>query len=101
MDFKIGDLVTLKDLSEQDRKHTARQCKLGVILAYEKLNNVILYKVHWWPFNQPFYFEGSELELASRIFLHHPIPPGSGGYSRSRCRKASEWYTRRSRSGLK
>ena len=79
MDFKIGDLVTLKDSSKENRKHTARQCKLGVILAYERLNGILLYKVHWWPFNQPFYFEGGDLEIASRVFLHHPIPLGGSG----------------------
>ena len=79
MDFKLGDLVTLKDSSKENRKHTARQCKLGVILAYERLNGILLYKVHWWPFNQPFYFEGGDLEIASRVFLHHPIPFGGSG----------------------
>tara|TARA_R100000005_G_C5001317_1_gene208470 strand:- start:3272 stop:3553 length:282 start_codon:yes stop_codon:yes gene_type:complete len=79
MKFKIGDLVTLKDVSRENRKHTARQCKLGVILAYEKLNETLLYKVHWWPFNQPFYFEGHDLEIASRVFLHEPVPIGGSG----------------------
>ena len=79
MDFKIGDLVTLKDSSKENRKHTARQCRLGVILAYERLNGILLYKVHLWPFNQPFYFEGGDLEIASRVFLHHPIPLGGSG----------------------
>ena len=62
MDFKIGDLVTLKDSSKENRKHTARQCKLGVILAYERLNGILL-----------------DLEIASRVFLHHPIPFGGSG----------------------
>ena len=52
-----------------DNKHTAIQCKMGIVLSCEEFDNEILYKVHWWPFNQTFYFVHTDLRLVSRIFM--------------------------------
>ena len=69
MKFKAGDLVTLSSIYSFEHKHTANQCKMGMVLSCEEFDNEILYKVHWWPFNQTFYFIHSDLILISRIFV--------------------------------
>lgn len=67
MKFKVGDLVTLSDKCTASKKHTANQCKMGIILSQEEFKEELLYKVHWWSFNQTFYFVHSDLRLISRI----------------------------------
>lgn len=69
MKFQAGDLVTLSSKCSFDNKHTAIQCKMGIVLSCEEFDNEILYKVHWWPFNQTFYFVHTDLRLVSRIFM--------------------------------
>tara|TARA_R100000458_G_C8245147_1_gene223289 strand:- start:161 stop:427 length:267 start_codon:yes stop_codon:yes gene_type:complete len=69
MKFEVGDLVTLSKAFGSSNKHTAGQCKLGIVLSQEQFDDETLYKVHWWPFDQAFYFLDSDLRLVSRIFL--------------------------------
>tara|TARA_R110000824_G_scaffold27426_14_gene93283 strand:- start:8690 stop:8947 length:258 start_codon:yes stop_codon:yes gene_type:complete len=69
MDFKIGDLVKpTKDYADV-KKHTARQCKIGIIISYDKFQGNLLYKVYWWPYNSYFYFPEESLSLVSRVDL--------------------------------
>ena len=65
--FKIGDLVKPTPAYERERKHTASQCKLGVIIAWNGRGpGGDLYKVYWWPHNTYFFFPPESLELVSR-----------------------------------
>jgi|TARA_R100001126_G_C4766671_1_gene120383 hypothetical protein len=67
MKFKIGDLVRPTKDHNQIKKHTARQCKIGIIVSWDKFQGSLLYKIHWWPFTNYFYFPDEALELVSRV----------------------------------
>ena len=65
--FKIGDLVKPTPVYEKERKHTASQCKLGVIIGWNgRSPGSDLYKVYWWPHNTHFFFPPESLQLVSR-----------------------------------
>jgi len=69
MDFKIGDLVKLVGGYSKTKKHTSRQCKIGIIISFDKFDENILYKVFWWPHKGYFFFPNESLELISRVNL--------------------------------
>lgn len=67
MKFKIGDLVKPARDYQKKQKHTARQCKVGIIISFDKHAKDLLYKIYWWPYNNYFYFLAESLELVSRV----------------------------------
>ena len=67
MEFKIGDLVRPSKEHNRLKKHTARQCKIGIIVSIDEFQGDTLYKIHWWPFASYFYFPSETLELVSRV----------------------------------
>jgi|TARA_B100000287_G_C20631492_1_gene779995 hypothetical protein len=73
--FKIGDLVKPTAQYCRERKHTASQCKLGVVIGFRgeasiaTANVPFLYKVYWWPHNTHFFFPSQSLELVSRTTM--------------------------------
>ncbi len=69
MDFKIGDLVKPTKNYISTKKHTGRQCKIGIVISYDNFEGNLLYKIFWWPFGSYFYFPLESLELVSRVEL--------------------------------
>jgi len=69
MDFKIGDLVKPTKNYISTKKHTGRQCKIGIVISYDNFEGNLLYKIFWWPFGSYFYFPSDSLELVSRVKL--------------------------------
>lgn len=67
MKFKIGDLVRPNKEHNTIKKHTARQCKIGIVVSWDKFQGSLLYKIHWWPYTNYFYFPPESLELVSRV----------------------------------
>jgi len=69
MKYKIGDLVRPNKEHSNIKKHTARQCKIGIIVSWDSFQGDVLYKVYWWPYSNYFYFPVESLELVSRVPL--------------------------------
>ena len=67
MRFKIGDLVRPNKEHNKIKKHTARQCKIGIVVSYDSFQGSLLYKIHWWPYGNYFYFPSESLDLVSRV----------------------------------
>ena len=63
--FKIGELVKLTDLFQQERKsdNDVQKCKIGLVLGCCRETELgYLYKIHWRPIGMIFYDEQSRLE---------------------------------------
>jgi hypothetical protein len=73
MKFKIGDLVRPNKEHSNIKKHTARQCKIGIIVSYDSFDGSLLYKIHWWPYSNYFYFPSESLELVSRVKMNDKL----------------------------
>ena len=69
MDYKIGDLVKPTRDYSKTKKHTSRQCKIGMIISYDRFEEQLLYKIFWWPYGGYFFFPSDSLELVSRVKL--------------------------------
>ena len=73
MDFKIGDLVKPTKSYISTKKHTGRQCKIGIIISYDKFEDSLLYKIFWSPFGSYFFFPAESLDLVSRVELQDSL----------------------------
>tara|TARA_R110000796_G_scaffold16881_6_gene52349 strand:- start:24 stop:275 length:252 start_codon:yes stop_codon:yes gene_type:complete len=67
MELKVGDLVKPSKEHNKLKKHTSRQCKIGIVVSIDEFQGSILYKIYWWPYSNYFYFPMETLELISRV----------------------------------